>query len=98
MCCSNYLRYHGSKETKNNPPRPQECWQENGEDVADNTDFHVILLSSLKILKTEKHGSYKKVILDEKMTRSVNLSCANLATASFFECPARRLERKVERC
>ena len=31
------------------------------------------------------------------MTWSVNLSSANLATASFFSCPAGRLERKVDR-
>ena len=38
-----------------------------------------------------------KVILDEKMTRPENLSFANLATALFFECPAGKLERKVDR-
>ena len=31
------------------------------------------------------------------MRRSVNLFSANLATASFFEGPAGRLERKVDR-
>ena len=35
----------------------------------------------------EKHGWYKKVILDEKMTRSVNLSSANLATALYLNVP-----------
>ena len=48
-----------------------------GEDVGDNTDFHVILSSLLKILKMKTHGSYKKVILDEKIsiTASESILC-----------------------
>ena len=50
------MRLHGSKEARKNPLQPEERQQENGEDVGDNTDFHVILLSLLKILKIETHG------------------------------------------
>ena len=65
---SNHVRQHGSKEARKSPPQPQERQQENGEVAGDNTDFHVILSSLLKILELKTDGSYKKVILDEKIS------------------------------
>ena len=67
-----------------NPPQPQERLQENGEDVGDNTDFHVILSSLLKILKMKRHGSYKKVILDEKISLPVILFSAYHSNSLIF--------------
>ena len=71
------MRLHGSKEARKNPLQPEERQQENGEDVGDNTDFHVILSSLLKILELKTDGSYKKVILDEKIwiTASESILC-----------------------
>ena len=35
--------------------------------------------------------------MDEKISRTVNLSSAYLATASFYSCPVCRLDRKTGR-
>ena len=56
-----------------------------------------MLLSLLKILKIETHRRYKKVIVDEKISRESTLISAYLGTASFHSCPAGRLDREIDR-